>query len=458
MRQTRSACGNNSAPFAIQIDDRNAAWLVRNRDAQVVAALGRMDAYILALHASHTSDEIRSLAQSAGGVVEKAAESVQHRFGCLLKAGVDVPFPSERLLTVAATPHAPGMRELPGPRVLHWTVTRYCPRKCIYCYAEPLFGGQALDSVISRQELRRIFEEAAQLGAEHFVVSGSEPFLRADLPEIMGDAIECGITPFVTTKHPISPGLAQQLAAAGLRHLSISFDAVSPGLSLEIIGSREYPAQVRASAANLQRAGIRFSIQAVATPQNSGALEEVARFAAELNALVLQIVPFDPVRKSLTEIRNEEMMLPDPDFVEREAERLGRAYPALRVEAFHKSGDGSGYHCDIGMTKLFFLPDGTVHRCYKLAHDDSLRGRNLREVSVAEAWHDPMFHPVLSPPRDRYEGTNCHGCGKFQDCHSEGRCIFDAAANQGGYYAPDRICGGPFPAASDHLVSISSAV
>ena len=459
MRPTHSAPASKAAPpFAIHIDNRNAAYLVRRRDSRIVAALPRMEAYVLALRLSYTLEEIRSFAESAGGAVQQVADRVEHRFRRILEAGIHLPFPAERLLTVAVAPHANGLRDLPGPRVLHWTVTRYCPRKCIYCYAEPLPGGQPLDSVISRQELRRIFEEAAELGAEHFVVSGSEPFLRPDLPEIMGDAIACGITPFITTKHPIGPDLAQRLAHAGLRHLSISLDTVSPDLSLEIIGSRTYPAQVRASAANLQNAGIRFSIQAVAARQNAGALEDVARFAAELNAVVLQIVPFEPVRLPLTESRNHDMLLPDPDFVQKEVGRLSCAYPSLRIEVFNKAQEASGYHCDIGMTKLFFLPDGTVHRCYKLAHDDSLRGRNLRQTSVAEAWHDPQFQPVISPSRDSYQGSNCHGCGEFHTCHSEGRCIFEAAANWGRYYAPDRACGGPFPVAHEPLVSISPAL
>src|SRR6185437_12187956 len=117
--------------------------------------------------------------------------------------------------------------------------------------AEPLHGGRADDASITRNELAAIFAEAAMLGAEHLVLSGAEPLLRSDLPEVMGDAISCGITPFLTTKHPIDEEIARRLAAAGVSHVSLSLDTVSPDRSLMMIGSSSYPGHVRSSITNL---------------------------------------------------------------------------------------------------------------------------------------------------------------------------------------------------------------
>jgi MoaA/NifB/PqqE/SkfB family radical SAM enzyme len=450
---------SNEPVFEVALQG-NRAFVTRRGDGRVVACLDRLEAVVLKLCAGHSPDEARSIvATAAGGAANGILERVEHRFGALLKPGrgISVPLSFDRLMKIDQAKQSPGLRDLPGPRVLHWTVTRYCPRKCIYCYAEPLAGGHALDSVIERAELAGIFEEAASLGAEHFVVSGSEPFLRPDLPEIMGDALRCGITPFVTTKQRINRDLAHRLAQAGMEHISISFEAVSEELSFEMVGSRQYPAQVRQSTASLREAGLQFSIQAVATRFNLSGLEEVAQFASDSGALVLQIVPFESVRAPLTGRGNSDMAVADHEALRKEVDRISRRYSNLRVELFNKSEGGARFHCDIGMTKMFFLPDGTVHRCYKLGDDARLSGKNLRSCSVAEAWHDPSFGSIISPPRELYGAAGCGTCGRFDACHDDGRCIYDASVNWNSYYAPDRACGGPFPARADGLVSIASA-
>lgn len=207
---------------------------------------------------------------SSGPFAASLVRRVELRFSSLLlpNRGIATQISFEELGAIEAPSSQSTLRELPGPRVLHWHVTRYCPRKCVYCYAEPLHGGRAEDAIISRKNLARIFAEAAALGAEHLVVAGSEPMLRPDLPEVMGDAIACGITPFLTTKHPIDEDLAERLASAGVKHVSLSLDTVSRNRSLMMIGSDSYPVQIRRSVKHLCDAGVSFSIQTVATPFN----------------------------------------------------------------------------------------------------------------------------------------------------------------------------------------------
>jgi len=288
--------------------------------------------------------------------------------------------------------------------------------------------------------------EAAELGAEHLLVAGAEPLLREDLPEVMGDALAHGITPFLTTKAPITETLATRLANAGVRHLSLSIDTMDADESRTLIGSRKYPDVVRRSVENLTQADVAFSIQAVATKLNPGSLRGVAAFAADVGAKVLQVVPFEPVSSPIASISNEAMICEETKWLDEEVGRLSATYPWMKVEKFEQLGSGSrsGYHCDIGMTKLFFLPNGIVHRCYKLTHDATLQGKDLRESSVAAAWHDPEFREIISPPLENYTGSSCHSCSRFADCHSDGRCIYQAARDRGRYEASDRNCQGPY--------------
>jgi pyrroloquinoline quinone biosynthesis protein E len=303
--------------------------------------------------------------------------------------------------------------------------------------------GRAPDAVLPRARLCEILREARSLGAETLLVAGAEPFLRPDLPEIMGDAVDCGITPSVTTKHPISSQLAERLATAGVRHISLSVDSLDPNVNGPLIGSRMYGDQVRRSVAALRAAGVEHSFQCVVTRDNPHGFVEVAEFAARSGARVVQVVPFEDVLHPIAHLGNADMRLPGHAAVEAEVVELDNKLDGVRVEMFEEigaDGRGAGLECDVGVTKLFFLPNGIVHRCYKLVKDRSLDGPDLRSISVAHAWHDEDYADVISPPAATYAGTVCGGCNRFGRCHSEGRCIYRSYVDWGTYTGPDRAC------------------
>jgi MoaA/NifB/PqqE/SkfB family radical SAM enzyme len=426
------------------------AYIDRQVDAQPVCALSAAEAVVLGLmDGTRTLDALSELLTCAlGETGPQILHTLLTRVRPLLVDGPRraCPYSLECLSQVAPPDPQEGLRPLPGPRVLHWWVTSYCPRRCVYCFARPIFGGRAVDAILTREALQRIFAEAASLGAEALLVAGAEPLLRDDLPEVLGDAVAQGILPLLTTKHPITLSLAQRFAQAGVRHLSLSVDTMDEHENRTLIGSATYSLQVRRSVQHLTRAGIAFSIQAVATRLNPQSLHGVAAFAAEAGAQMLQVVPFEPVASPISQVSNHDMLLEHLVPLEEQVTLLARQFPELRMELFEKLGSGSrsDLHCDIGMTKLFFLPNGVVHRCYKLTHDDRLQGSDLRKVSVAAAWHDPGFRTIISPPREHYAGADCYGCGRFSACHQEGRCIYQAWVSHARYEARDRHCDGPY--------------
>ncbi len=128
--------------------------------------------------------------------------------------------------------------------------------------------------------------------------------------------------------------------------------------------------------------------------------------------------------------------------------RLAELFAPMRVELFEPTSpdDCDRAYCDIGISRLFFLPDGRVHRCYRLLSDEALAGPDLESTSLAEAWHDRRFSELISPPRSAYSDSECGRCRRFGDCHRNGRCIYRSLLDHGAYAARDRDCGGPFPA------------
>jgi MoaA/NifB/PqqE/SkfB family radical SAM enzyme len=426
------------------------AYVLRAADGVRVAVLTPLEAVALGLMNGRrddaTVDEL--MREAVGEPGFGAARAIRRRLKPLLVEGVTPSHRTslEQLASVKLPDRRDGVRDLPGPKVLHWWVTDVCPRRCVYCFADPIHGHRADDATLDRRCLRDIFAEAATLGAEDMLVAGGEPFLRPDLPEVMGDAIAQGITPGVTTKYPIRSGLARRLAEAGLPHICLSVDSFSPDTNALLVGSPAYGEQVRASAINLTRVGIEFSIECVVTPFNLDDLEAVVAEAQALGAKVVQVVPFEPVRRPIGTVSNESMTLPDASGLDRRLDRLRADYDRVSIERFHQLGQDTraGHNCDIGMTKLLFTSDGVVHRCYKLINDRSLRGADLKTTTVAEAWHDPGFTRTIRPDRAAYAGSACSACSRFSGCHDDGRCLFQSQMDHGTYYDRDRACAGPF--------------
>jgi len=425
--------------------------VVRNQDDQAVAALSPLESVTVGLLDGRRNEStvLECLQLLAGNTGLISAQNCLKRLDPVLRRTKRPEMRAmpglEELVGVQVPDRRMGLRTLPGPRVLHWWVTNACPRRCVYCFANPDHTGQTEDGIISRERLREIFEEADSLGAEQLLVAGGEPFLRKDLPEILGDAINSGLQPLATTKFPINENIAYRLRAAGMRHLCLSVDSINAETNQNLVGSSAIGPQLNASVAALKSAGIEFSFEFVATSINHQELEEVAQWSADSGARVLLVVPFEPVLHLIGRYTNEQMLLPEDSNLLGRIERLNDQHLELSVEAFEDIGSKpAAPHCDIGKTKLFFDPFGRVHRCYKLLKDKTLFGPDLRKVSVAAAWHSDEFNSRLLASKKKYSKATCGTCGAFQSCHDDGRCIFKSKLDHGTYFDRDRSCRGPY--------------
>ncbi len=436
--------------WALIIRD-NQAFIERVKDKVFVAALFAHEALVIGLmDGLRTNAMIREfMIKIAGLQGSQALDQVMVRLKPLLTSQTQrsSTLSLEQLASVSEPSQRNPLKSLPGPRVLHWWVTDICPRRCVYCFANPILGSKALDATISRESLKNIFLEASSLGAEMLLVAGGEPFLREDLPEILGDAIALGIEPGITTKFPVNAHLARRLNSAGLRHICLSVDSFIADENVKILGSKSYGDQVRQSVDNLIHAGIRFSFEIVVTQLNYLSLHKVIAECAKMHAVVIQVVPYESVLHVIGDYENKDLLLPEHYDLDSEIDKLQRIHTTIDIQKFISLGSGASSHscqCDIGISKLLFSPDGSVHRCYKLLNDDRLAGENLSEVSVAELWHGDRYRRQVQPSDNVYKNSQCFSCAKFSSCNEDGRCIFQSYLTQGTYYAPDRECGGPF--------------
>ncbi|TDM12895.1 GTP 3',8-cyclase MoaA [Macrococcus lamae] len=117
-------------------------------------------------------------------------------------------------------------------RDLRISVTDRCNFRCAYCMPKEIFGDDFLflakDELLTFEELIRIADQYAQLGVKKIRITGGEPLLRRDLPQLIKALNDIpGIEDIgMTTNGLLLKKHGQALYNAGLRRLNISLDAL----------------------------------------------------------------------------------------------------------------------------------------------------------------------------------------------------------------------------------------
>ena len=184
---------------------------------------------------------------------------------------------------------------------LRVSITDRCNYKCVYCRTGNV-GAQYAE--LSTADYLRLIRAFVSLGIEKVRLTGGEPLLRRDLPEIVqelaswrtpsGDKLDLAIT----TNGHLLESLAKPLKSAGLSRVTVSMDAVDEA-------TFERVTRVPGSYANVLR-GIRAAQSAGFSPVkincvllrgfNDDQVEAFAHFARRENVIV-RFIEFMPLEE-----------------------------------------------------------------------------------------------------------------------------------------------------------------
>jgi cyclic pyranopterin phosphate synthase len=284
---------------------------------------------------------------------------------------------------------------------------------------------------LSAEDYLRLIRIFLSLGIEKVRLTGGEPLLRRDLPDIV-TAIRAMLTQSshspevaVTTNGHLMEDLAEPLKKAGLSRVTISMDAVNPAIFeriTRIAGSFE--AVVRGIEA-AQRAGLDpVKINCVLLRGfNDDQVESFAEFARE-RRVVVRFIEFMPLEED--RLWTPQMVVPLTEIVE----RIDRVHPLVPLpanvagETARRYGFADGAGGEIGIiapvtqafcgacSRVRLTSDGKIrtclfsHREHDLAglaqdgaSDDELRAFILGVIQTKEARHHIGEPGFLKPSR-----------------------------------------------------------
>jgi pyrroloquinoline quinone biosynthesis protein E len=275
----------------------------------------------------------------------------------------------------------------PRPWNLVAELTYRCPLRCAYC-SNPV-GYEAVREGLSAAAWGRVFGEAARLGAIHVGLTGGEPTLREDLPEIVRGAATAGLYPHLVTAGTTQgrAGLAE-LQAAGLRSVQLSFQDARAAESDRIAGVPAFESKL-AFAAAVRAQGLPLVLNFVLHRENLARVDEIIELAVRLDAEKLELANAQYHGWALV---NREALLPSRAEIDAAARAVAAARRRLRrPEILFVLPD---YVADRpkpcmggwGQRVIVVAPDGLVIPCHAARELPGLEFWSAAERPLAECW------------------------------------------------------------------------
>lgn len=165
----------------------------------------------------------------------------------------------------------PPLQDLLGRPIhdLRLSVTDRCNLRCTYCMPAEVFGPDyqflPKSELLSFEELTRLATIFVRLGVQKLRLTGGEPTLRQDLPQLVARLAQItGLKDLaMTTNGLLLPRLADPLKAAGLQRVTVSLDSLDPPTFGNINGLGITPQKVVAGIEAALAAGLAVKINTV---------------------------------------------------------------------------------------------------------------------------------------------------------------------------------------------------
>ena len=329
------------------------------------------------------------------------------------------------------------------PRMFVLELTRHCNHHCRHCYAvwgaSPVPGEPGAGEEMTTSELREMVDcLRAEAPVETIALSGGEPLLREDLPEITAFLRQRDIAPVIITNGALlTAEKVQSLRDA--QNFEVTLFSYRPAVHDSLAGRKNAWSDAIDGMVNLRNAGRDFVVVFVATRLNYMDLPKTAELAIALGAYGLM---YNRVNLSAHNIRHADRLLPSPgmirenlDTLEQVSEKYGLSI-AVSVVVEPCVVDVRGYRhihfgwCPLAGENAYFTidPSGNVRICN---HSPVVLG-NIRHGGFAGIYRD---HAYVQQFRDTWP-VECADCDPDLKQMCRGGC---KAASEQCYGTPAHV-------------------
>ena len=325
------------------------------------------------------------------------------------------------------------------PLALLAELTHRCPLACPYC-SNPVNLERA-SAELPEEDWRRVLGEAAALGVLQVHFSGGEPMVRRELLALVGAANGLGLYSNLITSGTLGGAReVEALAAAGLKHVQLSFQDVVPDNADRIAGlAGAYERKMRFASA-VRATGLPLTLNMVVHRQNLERVPDMIETACMLGARRVEIAH---VQYYAWAFANRAALLPTRGQLDAATEAVEAARARLKgvltidyvVPDYHGRRPKS---CMSGWGRQFLnvTPSGTAVPCHAAETLPGLAFPSVRTSNLSDIWY-------RSDAFNRFRGTDwmaepCRSCERREI--DWGGCRCQALLLAGDASRTDPVC------------------
>jgi pyrroloquinoline quinone biosynthesis protein E len=324
------------------------------------------------------------------------------------------------------------------PYTLVAELTYRCPLRCLYCSNPVNF--HAVRDELSGEQWRRTFTEAAHLGIVQLHLSGGEPVLRPDLPELIRHAQGCDLyTNLITSGTLLTAEKLRHFRDCGLDHIQLSIQDSERQTAELVAGVRSYDKKLEV-ARLIKETGFPLTLNVVLHRFNIDHVPALIAQAAELGAQRLELANTQYYAWAL-ENRTRLMPTQEQYAQAEEAARDARLkyrgtmeIAFVRVDYFADQPKA----CMGGWARTYMCitPNGEVLPCHAAHVIPELHFDSVRDQSLSTIWqHSPALNAFRG---DDWMQEPCRTCP--QKTSDFGGCRCQAFLLTGNAAATDPVC------------------
>jgi len=304
-------------------------------------------------------------------------------------------------------------------------ITARCNLHCRHCYINlPSNDPQARSMELSRQEIDAIADQAVSLGVVWVLLSGGEPLLRDDFPEIYLSLKRKGLLVSVFTNATLV--LDQHIDLFRKyppRDIEVTVYGASPETYERVTRRPGSFAAFMSGLNRLQESGVKVRLKAMALRSNFHELPAIAAFCRARTKDYFRFDPqlhlrFDRDERRNAEIRSERLAPGEVVDLERADEErftsLRNGCDTLIREEIVHTGCDHLFHCGAGNGSFSVSFDGKFRLCSSLWAPETTC--DLRKGTLRDAWEDlvPKVREMRSQRGEFLE--QCRQCSIVNLC------------------------------------------
>lgn len=331
-----------------------------------------------------------------------------------------------------------------APKSAVWDITYLCNLKCPHCLTA---SGSPRAGELSTREAFRLIDNLAAAKLLTLSLSGGEPFLRKDLPELIRYATDHNIrTDIASNGVAMDETILAQLKDLPLFHIQISLD----GIGAKHDAFRGMPGAYSAILENIKRLkqqGISVSISTTATSENYRDIPELIDLAYELGCSAYKAIPFLPAGRGATnaylKLSVDNYLAFSQMLLDKAEEYKGKLDISTETTFSFLLTENEPHGCSDGMMGCSAAYDtlsiGSDATAYPCPFFQTIPLGNLLEVPLTELWKNS---PILGELRNVSKpdlDEPCQNCGYAPDL-CRGGCRASAYLNSGSVTGCDPLC------------------